>query len=80
MVCYTKAAMKQAMEVQKVICKNSLLSWATKNSRKGRCCFVRNETYSTLQLKPGDHSTLDHPGIGMRAKSPELSRCCNRAF
>ena len=32
------------------------------------------------QLKPGDHSTLDHPGTGMRAKSPEVSRCCNRVF
>jgi hypothetical protein len=47
---------------------------------EGRRYFVRNQTSSTLQLKPGDHSTLDHPGTGMRAKSPEVSRCCNRVF
>ena len=47
---------------------------------EGRGYFVRNQTSSTLQLKPGDHSTLDHPGSGMRAKSPEVSRCCNRVF
>ena len=33
-----------------------------------------------LQLKPGDRSTLDHPGTGTRATSPEVSRCCNRVF
>jgi hypothetical protein len=49
---------------------------------EGRRHFVRNETYSTstLQLKSGDRSILDHSGTGMRAKSPEVSRCCNQVF
>jgi hypothetical protein len=45
-----------------------------------RTYFVRNETYSTLQLEPGDHSRLDHPGTGMRATSPEVSRCYIQVF
>ena len=35
---------------------------------------------SRLQLKPGDHSRLDHPGTGMRTTSPEVSRCCIQVF
>jgi hypothetical protein len=47
---------------------------------EGRPYFVRNETSSTFQPKPGDHSTLDHPDTGMRARSREASRCYNRVF
>ena len=47
---------------------------------EGRRYFVRNETSSTFQPKLGDHSTLDHPDTGMRARSREVSRCCNRVF
>jgi len=36
----------------------------------------RNETSVTLQPESGDHSTLDHSDTGMRARSPEVSRCC----
>jgi len=42
--------------------------------------LVHDEISSRLQLKSGDHSTLDRPGTGMRAKSREVSRCCIRAF
>jgi hypothetical protein len=55
-------------------------SWDTFSS----CLLLNSVTelssFSTLRLKSGDHSTLDHPGTGMRAKTPEASRYCIRGF
>lgn len=45
---------------------------------KEKLLCPKRDLVPKLQLKPGDHSTLDHPGTGMRAMSPEVSRCCNR--
>ena len=42
--------------------------------------LIRNAFRSTLELKYGDHSTLDRSGTGMRAKYPEESRCYTQVF
>jgi len=73
--------------------KNSILLWDQRTPKidfgngfahprtgEGRRLLCAKRDHSTLQLKPGDHSILDHPDTGMRAESPEVSRCCIRVF
>src|SRR5689334_8091567 len=55
-------------------------SCSSKRTPWGNTFLSATDLCLTLQLVPSDHSTLDRSGIGMRAKSPEVSQYCSRVL